>query len=40
MGLPTTAVARQWVSSNHVDSPTGTNETIALILYAVSAEML
>jgi hypothetical protein len=45
MALQTAAIARQWVSSNHVGTETDTNATIALqqrngILYAVRAEML
>jgi hypothetical protein len=45
MDLQTMAVARKWLSSDHVVTPTDTNITIALqqrnrVLYAVHAEML
>jgi hypothetical protein len=45
MALQTTAVARQWLSSDHVVTPTDRNTTIALqqrngVFYLVQAEML
>jgi thermostable 8-oxoguanine DNA glycosylase len=45
MALPTTAIVRQWLSSDHVVTPTDTNATIALqqrncVFYALRAEML
>jgi hypothetical protein len=39
MVLQTTAVARQWLSSDHVVTPTDTNATVAL-LYAVRARFV
>jgi hypothetical protein len=44
MGLQTTAVARQWLSSNYVGTPTDRNATIAQqqrngVFCAVRAEM-
>jgi hypothetical protein len=45
MALQTAAVARQWLSSYHVGTPTDTKATIALqqrngVFFAVLAEML
>jgi hypothetical protein len=45
MALPTTAIPRQWFSSDHVVTPTDTNATVALqqrscVFYALRAEML
>jgi hypothetical protein len=45
MALQTTAVARQWLSRNHVGTPTDSNATIALkqrngVFYIVRASML
>jgi hypothetical protein len=45
MDMQTTADARQWLSNEHVGTPTDTNETIALqerngVFWSVRAEML
>jgi hypothetical protein len=45
MSLKTTVAARQWLSSDHVGTPTDTNATIALqqrtgVFCAVRAKML
>jgi hypothetical protein len=45
MGLQTTVVARQWLSSDYVGTPTDTNAVMTQqqkngVFYAVRAEML